>query len=481
MPTSHNFKILHQNIASVLSKQELIELTLQEMRDLQNDPHIICFSETFIKKGYENYLKLSDYDMATYFCREKNRGGTCILVKKGISFRELAFVKKYASENTFEACGIELALEKLNTSVRPSLFLTKLDSMLQHLYKKYKSKTRIVLTGDFNINTLKKGKITQEFQDLAHTHNLKIHINVATRKYSCIDHILSNIHQASANVLPLHLSDHETAQMLSFPLQIQSRETIYYIYKRDYSINNTLKFKECLQNLFWTDVYMDNDANTAFNSFHDLICLFYNLCFPKVRVKINTNNKIKQTWITKGLKLSSKTKPEITSAFNNHFINCIPTQNQINSCLNENVIANSMFLTPITEHNRAFIAQKKCIRAIYGIPPDESCKPIFKKLGLLPLPSLYIYEMCMFVKKHQDLFKTAEEVCSRSRRDQYTLVLDELPRCTKYNKNCIAMCVRVYNNLPKTLKELNCRLFKFKLYKWLNENNFYSIKEYLVY
>lgn len=85
----------------------------------------------------------------------------------------------------------------------------------------------------------------------------------------------------------------------------------------------------------------------------------------------------------------------------------------------------------------------------------------------------------MFVKKHQDLFKTAEEVCSRSRRDQYTLVLDELPRCTKYNKNCIAMCVRVYNNLPKTLKELNCRLFKFKLYKWLNENNFYSIKEYL--
>ncbi|KAF9796270.1 hypothetical protein SFRURICE_010543 [Spodoptera frugiperda] len=433
--------------------------------------------------------------------------------------------------------------------------------------------------------------------------------------------------------------------MLSFPLQIQSRETIYYIYKRDYSINNTLKFKECLQNLFWTDVYMDNDANTAFNSFHDLICLFYNLCFPKVRVKINSNNKIKQTWITKGLKLSSKTKrslryqyyknknrtnknkyityskilqnciynakrnanikfmnnnknkckatwsvikneiqnmniqdieclqvdntiltkpAEITSAFNNHFINCIPTQNQnqINSCLNVNSVYiqfnkhyNNKFnfkidiskirhveqtkflgitldeyldwkaqveyvcnkinkfvyalkkikhVTSIqtavmsyrayvesslryglltwgnsTEHNRAFIAQKKCIRAIYGIPPDESCKPIFKKLGLLPLPSLYIYEMCMFVKKHQDLFKTAEEVCSRSRRDQYTLVLDELPRCTKYNKNCVAMCVRVYNNLPKTLKELNCRLFKFKLYKWLNENNFYSIKEYL--
>lgn len=919
------------------------------MRNFHNDPHVICLSETFIKKGEESYLKLHNYVMATSFCRDKHRGGTCVLIKKGMGFKELS-LKAYVSVNTFEACGIELTEEKLviiclyrTPQSDPNQFLVKLDSILQYLATKYNSKTRMVLAGDFNINTFKKGKITQDLQDLAHTHNLKIHIDVATRKCSCIDHILSNMPDAIAQVLPLHLSDHDTAQILSFPLRVQTKAATFHIYKRDYSLNNIHKFRECLQNLSWSDVYVESDANTAFNHFHELICLFHNLCFPKVRIRINTNNNIKRKWMTKGLKVCSKTKrflryqyyknknrtnkikyttysnllqkcihnakrnanikfindnknkckatwsviknetqsinsgdhieniqthnailtkpAEIASAFNNYYINGFPVQNSINNHRNENTIANSMFLTPmseneigqhilslnntnsegydelntkiikecaheltkvltylinlsfsrgvfpsalklsvvkplfkkgerddmnnyrpitlipilskiyekcmyhrlmsycekfniikkeqfgfqkrksttlaifsllktilnginnnqlvtglffdlskafdlvshvsllqklealgirglphqwissyltdrqqcvtvtnvnrngdrlqitsdyqcikrgvpqgsilgpilfllyindiidvtkhkcflyaddisiivttdkkfqtITDHkidinntiadlinwlnnnnlsinfdksiyiqfnkcyndkfnfkmdipkinqvtqtkflgvvideyldwkaqvehvcskvnkfvyalrkikkitniktaimsyrayvesslrygiikwgnstdfNRAFVAQKKCIRAIYGIPSDESCKPIFKKLGLLPLPSIYIYEVCMFVHKHKELFKRAEDVCSRSRRDQFRLVLDVMTRCAKYNKNCVAMCVRIFNKLPNTFKVLNCRLFKTKLYNWLTENCFYSVKEFL--
>lgn len=131
-----------------------------------------------------------------------------------------------------------------------------------------------------------------------------------------------------------------------------------------------------------------------------------------------------------------------------------------------------------TDHNRAFIAQKKCVRAIQGIPPDVSCRPLFKKLGLLPLPSLYVYETCMFVRKHKYLFRTAADVSSRNRRDKFRLVLDEFPRSTKYSKSCLAMVVRIYNKLPCKLKLLNGRQFKIHLFKWLNDNNFYSIKEY---
>nr|CAX36785.1 hypothetical protein [Papilio dardanus] len=47
-----------------------------------------------------------------------------------------------------------------------------------------------------------------------------------------------------------------------------------------------------------------------------------------------------------------------------------------------------------TDQHRAFVAQKKCIRAICGLHPQESCRPAFKRLGLLPLPALYIYEIC---------------------------------------------------------------------------------------
>lgn len=409
------------------------------MRDLQNDPHVICLSETFIKKGHENYLKLSDYEMASIFCRDKQRGGTCILIKKGLSYKELPFVKTHTSVNTFEACGIELTNEKLiiiciyrTPQSDPYQFLSKLDNILHDIYKKYKTKTRIILTGDFNINTFKKGKITQVFHDIARSHNIDIHINEATRKSSCIDHILSNIPNAIARVLPLHLSDHETAQTLSFPLKFQTaKASIYYIYKRDNNLDNTHKFIECLQNLSWANIYMENDANKAFDCFLELICLFHNLCFPKVRVKIDLNKKTKQTWISKGLKQSSKTKrclryqyyknknqanktkyttystllqkcinnakrnanikyidrndnkckatwavikseihnmnpkdniehikidntvltkPEvIASAFNSHYVNCNPIQNNNTKCANKNLIANSMYLTPMSE------------------------------------------------------------------------------------------------------------------------------------
>lgn len=132
-----------------------------------------------------------------------------------------------------------------------------------------------------------------------------------------------------------------------------------------------------------------------------------------------------------------------------------------------------------TDWNRAFIAQKKCIRAVAGIRTDESCEPIFKDLGLLPFPSLYIYEICNFVNNNMHLFKkSCETQNSRSRRDPYRLVLNDIPKSTKYGKSCLAMCVRIYNNIPKDLKDFNKSLFKNKLYKWLNVNNFYSLKQF---
>ncbi|KAJ8731408.1 hypothetical protein PYW07_004572 [Mythimna separata] len=132
-----------------------------------------------------------------------------------------------------------------------------------------------------------------------------------------------------------------------------------------------------------------------------------------------------------------------------------------------------------TDHNRAFIAQKKCIRAIYGLQPDQSCRPLFKKHCLLPLPALYIYETCMLVKKNEHLFVKADTIIVRNRRDPYRLVLSNIPRLTKYNKSCVTMCVRLYNKLPSDFKSLNVRSFKKKLYDWLSFNNFYSIKDFI--
>jgi hypothetical protein len=311
--------ILHQNIASILSKQELFECTLMELRNKNIDPDILCLSETFLKTGHDIYLKLYNYKLASTYCREKQRGGTCILAKNGLQWKELSFLKTYAKQKAFELCGIEMLSDiakKLiiiclyrTPSSDPNIFLQLLNNLLFDISKKYKSKTHIVITGDFNINTLKKGKITTEFQNLCQNYDLKIHVDIPTRRHACIDHILSNISEATVDVLPLYLSDHDTAQLLTLPVEQKViKPHIYYIYKRDYSIDNVRKFKDCLQSMTWKNIYQETELDKAFHLFHDLVCLFHKLCFPKIRIKINDAGNNRQNWITRGLKKSCKTK-----------------------------------------------------------------------------------------------------------------------------------------------------------------------------
>ncbi|KAH9643656.1 hypothetical protein HF086_006132 [Spodoptera exigua] len=60
---------------SLLSKQELLEITLQELQEKHNDPDVICLSETFVKMGHEGYVKIFNYVMAANYCREKAEVG----------------------------------------------------------------------------------------------------------------------------------------------------------------------------------------------------------------------------------------------------------------------------------------------------------------------------------------------------------------------------------------------------------------------
>lgn len=126
---------------------------------------------------------------------------------------------------------------------------------------------------------------------------------------------------------------------------------------------------------------------------------------------------------------------------------------------------------------RAFITQKKCLRAICGIPPFQSCRPIFRELKLLTLPSLYIYEVCKFVKNNSELFHRAGDIYPRNRRNPGRLVLKSASRTTLYMKSCLNMCLKIYNKVPEHLKLLTTPMFCKKLYVWLLDSNFYSINE----
>jgi hypothetical protein len=57
-------------------------------------------------------------------------------------------------------------------------------------------------------------------------------------------------------------------------------------------------------------------------------------------------------------------------------------------------------------HSRSiFIPQKRIVRCMMKAKPKDSCRELFKKLGMLTLYSQYIFSTLMFVVKHKDLFK----------------------------------------------------------------------------
>jgi hypothetical protein len=53
--------------------------------------------------------------------------------------------------------------------------------------------------------------------------------------------------------------------------------------------------------------------------------------------------------------------------------------------------------------------QKRAVRLMMGRGYRESCRDLFKELGILPLRSQYIYPLMMFVIKTKEKFVTNKD------------------------------------------------------------------------
>lgn len=130
-----------------------------------------------------------------------------------------------------------------------------------------------------------------------------------------------------------------------------------------------------------------------------------------------------------------------------------------------------------TDIDKVFLVQKKCVRAISGVGPRDSCKPLFKKYKLLTVTSLYILEIGNFIRKNMKFFNRYNQIQRLRPRDPYKL---EVPVCKSAlrNNNCYVMPVRIYNNIPFEIRQLPTPLFLRKLEKWLVKECFYNLREY---
>ena len=140
----------------------------------------------------------------------------------------------------------------------------------------------------------------------------------------------------------------------------------------------------------------------------------------------------------------------------------------------------SIFWGNSTNSKRVFKLQKKAIRIIMGNRNNVSCREVFKLLKILPLPAQYIYSLLIFVVNNRNLFLDNADLYSIKTRNSYNLHTP-LPHLTKYQKGVHYAGIRVFNQLPTSIKSLvnETKVFKKTLKRFLMDNSFYSMGEFL--
>jgi hypothetical protein len=108
-----------------------------------------------------------------------------------------------------------------------------------------------------------------------------------------------------------------------------------------------------------------------------------------------------------------------------------------------------------------FRLQKKIIRIVLGCRSRGSCRNIFTKLKMLPVPSQFILSLLLFVIKNRNQYTVNSEVYHIDTR-QHVNFHQPLPSLVKYQKGVYYLGVEslmgfllISNMNPTILKDLN--------------------------
>ena len=123
-----------------------------------------------------------------------------------------------------------------------------------------------------------------------------------------------------------------------------------------------------------------------------------------------------------------------------------------------------------TESIKVFKLQKRAIRVMMGCKSNQSCRELFTKLRILPLPSQYILSLLMFLNKNKDKFTANSQIYHCATRQQ-SYFHQPIANWAKYQTGIGYMGVKVFNRLPINIKKEfdNSKKFRHSLKNFLKE------------
>ena len=109
----------------------------------------------------------------------------------------------------------------------------------------------------------------------------------------------------------------------------------------------------------------------------------------------------------------------------------------------------------------------------------DACRLLFKKLGILSLPSQYIFLLLLFVVTNKNLFSFNSQIHGIYTRHSEDLHLPQTG-LTMVQKDVGYAGCKIYNHLPVHIKNAsnNIPLFKRLIKRLLFKYVFYSVDEY---
>jgi hypothetical protein len=334
---STSLAVMHINCRSILPKLDEIGYLLHQV-----PPSILAVTETWLTESTATSNLIPGYIFEYENRKEGRGGGLGLFIKEGIEYSKPNILTNY---NTFESLVINIVQPKnpdilIIVIYRPpghnlELFNTEFESLLEQLTSNTLKKKRILITGDFNIDLLSTANHapTDDFFENLTAHYFLPLILQPTRitptSSTLIDNIFTNSvdHIIESAIIMVDISDHLPIITWILNKPYQNRKVVGVEMVREVNHLTTDHFKDLLMNTDWSPTHelcLQNDANSAYDSFTKTIVHNYNLAFPLRPKQISKRNSFLHPWMTKGLLRAIRRKEKLYIAY----IRCPSSENK---------------------------------------------------------------------------------------------------------------------------------------------------------
>jgi hypothetical protein len=128
--------------------------------------------------------------------------------------------------------------------------------------------------------------------------------------------------------------------------------------------------------------------------------------------------------------------------------------------------------------DKVFKLQKRIVRIMAGVRSRCSCRGLFRKLDILPVPCQYKFSLMIFVVDNLGSFQTNLTVHGLNTRNKMQLHRP-IANLSCFQKGVSYVDVKIFNSLAPSISNLrNDNQFKSALRKYLMTHCFYSINEF---